>query len=531
MTISSDATDSADRATPAPTSRTRVWSTLSSDAPAGLVVFLVALPLCLGIALASGAPLFAGLVTGIVGGIVVSLVSGSPLSVSGPAAGLTMIVSHSIVTLGSYRAFLAAVCLSGVMQIGLGFARAGVFGNYIPSTVIRGLLAAIGAILVLKQIPHAVGFVGDFDGDLEFSQADGRNTFSEIPFAIGHMHRGAALIAMCSLLAMLALERIPAARRPRWMPGPLLAVLVGLALNEAFVRFVPSLAVPARLRVALPTIDGVAALRSQIMFPEWSALGRGATWTVAATLAAVASVETLLCVEAIDKLDPLKRNTPTNRELKAQGLGNLIAGLLGGIPMTAVVVRGSANVQAGGRSRWSAWIHGALLLVATLLLWPVLNRVPLAALAAVLLLIGYRLTPVTLFATLWKKGWEYSMPFFVTFVGIVVTDLLKGVALGMIVAVFVILRRSAQQAVDVERRGRHAIVKLTGQVSFLHKAAVQQRLLELTSVREVTLDATGARHIDPEVVEVLHDFAANAEQRGIAVHMNDVPDPIAIAAH
>jgi MFS superfamily sulfate permease-like transporter len=498
---------------------------------AGLVVFLVALPLCLGIALASRAPLFAGLITGIVGGTVVALASGSSTSVSGPAAGLTVLVAHAIEKAGSFRAFLTALCVAGVMQFVLGVARAGVFGSFIPSTVIRGLLAAIGAILVLKQIPHAVGFVGDFDGDMEFAQIDGRNTFSEIPFALGHLHVGATLIALSALGAMLALERLPKERRPRWMPGPLLAVLVGLALNELFVRFVPALAVPARLRVALPAIDSASALRAQLVFPDPSALLRTQTWSNAATLAIVASVETLLSIEAVDKLDPLRRSTPPNRELQAQGLGNLIAGLLGGIPMTAVVVRSSANVQAGGRTRWSAVVHGVLLLLATAVLWPLLNRVPLSALAAVLLLIGYRLTPIRLFPTLWRRGWAYSAPFFATFAGIIVTDLLKGVAVGMLVAIFIVLPRNVQRAIAVQRDGEMATVALDGHVSFLHKSLAIRRFEELASAREITIDGSSATHIDPDIVEVLHDLAVRAKERGATVVLKAIPDPIGLAAH
>ncbi|MFO0558246.1 MAG: SulP family inorganic anion transporter [Polyangiales bacterium] len=504
---------------------------MGRELPAGLVVFLVALPLCLGIALASHAPLFAGLITGIVGGTVVAFASGSSTSVSGPAAGLTVLVAHAIAQAGSFRAFLTALCVAGVMQFALGVARAGVFGSFIPSTVIRGLLAAIGAILVLKQIPHAVGFVGDFDGDMEFAQADGRNTFSEIPFALGHLHAGATIIALCALGAMLALERLPKERRPRWMPGPLLAVLVGLALNELFVRFVPALAVPARLRVALPALDSAMALRAQLVFPDPSALLRAQTWSNAATIAIVASIETLLCIEAVDKLDPLRRTTPPNRELQAQGLGNLIAGLLGGIPMTAVVVRGSANVQAGGRTRWSAVFHGALLLIATAALWPALNRVPLSALAAVLLLIGYRLTPVGLFPQLWRKGWAYSAPFFATFAGIVVTDLLKGVAIGMLVAVFIVLQRNVQRAIEVRRDGERATLSLDGHVSFLHKSLAMRRFEEVGSAREITVDGSSATHIDPDVIEVIHDLAVRAEQRGVTVVLKAIPDPIGLSAH
>lgn len=514
-----------------PSANAALQMQLSRDLPAGLVVFLVALPLCLGIALASRAPLFAGLVTGIIGGTIVAFASGSATSVSGPAAGLSVVVAQSIVQAGSYRAFLTALCLAGVMQFALGVARGGMFGAFIPSTVIRGLLAAIGAILVLKQIPHAVGFVGDFDGDMDFSQADGRNTFSEIPFALGHVHAGATIVAAAALGAMIALEHVPAARRSRWMPGPLVAVIAGLALNELFVRFVPSLAVPPRLRVALPALDSARAFGAQLVFPDPAALLRTHTWSIALTIAIVASVETLLSVEAVDKLDPLRRTTPPNRELKAQGLGNFVAGLLGGIPMTAVVVRGSANVQAGGRSRWSAVVHGALLVLAMVALWPVLNRVPLSALAAVLLLVGYRLTPLSMFAKMYEKGPWYSAPFFTTFLAIVFSDLIKGVAVGVAVAVFIVLKRNAQHAISVRREGERATLVLEGHVSFLHKPLAVQRFAQTRDAAVIVVDGSSAMQIDPDIVEVLHDLSAHAKERGTTVVLRSIPDPIGLTAH
>ncbi len=507
---------------------------LRHDAPAGLVVFLVALPLCLGIALASGAPLFAGLVTGIVAGLLVSWLSGSSLAVSGPAAGLTVIVFDGIQSVG-FAAFLAALVIAGALQILLGMVRAGVIAYYFPSTVIKGMLAAIGVILVLKQIPHAIGWDPDYEGDFFFEQLDGRNTLSELVAAVEHLHLGACIIAIVGLAILVAHGRLPSRRRPNWLPGPLLVVVAGIGLNEAFRAFAPSLANEAELLVQIPRLrDGLAGTLS---FPELSALSIGKVWKLAVVLAIVASIETLLCIEATDRLDPFRRPSDPDRELRAQGVGNMVCGLIGGIPMTAVIVRTSANVQMGGRTRMAAFIHGALLLGSVVALAGVVNRVPLSALAAVLLYVGYKLTPLQLFREMHRRGPDQSLPFLITVVAIVFTDLLTGVAIGMAAGVFFILRANAKTPFFITltnakagpaRRRTH--IRLSENVTFLNKAGVKRMLRELPDGANVVLDASEARWLDRDVLEIIHDFAAHAGARGIELELVAMPGPDAPAA-
>jgi MFS superfamily sulfate permease-like transporter len=502
-----------------------------ADAPAAVVVFLVALPLCLGIALASGAPLFAGLITGIVGGVVVAWASGSALSVSGPAAGLTAIVVAGIHEAGTYEAFLVAVVIAGAIQISLGFLRAGIIGYYFPSNVIRGLLAAIGALLILKQFPHAIGLDTDYMGDESFTGGDSRNTFVEIAYALTQLRWGAVIVAAIGLAILFGWERIPEAKRPKWLPAPLLVVVLGILVNLAFGAFAPGLAIGHEDLVSLPT-GGPLGLLDALRFPDFSRIGDTAIWTMGATIAIVASIETLLCVEAVDKLDPYKRVTPTDRELKAQGIGNVIAGLLGGIPMTAVVVRGSANVQAGGRTRLSAFLHGALLLVAVVAIPWVLNHIPLAALAAVLLHVGYKLSPVSLFRKMYALGWEQFLPFAATFVAILFTDLLKGVAIGLAISLFFILKRNFEMPYFMSREEKHAVegvpwirFDLAEHVSFLHKASLIRALQGIPKNSMVEIDGSGSRFIDRDVLEIIYDFRTEAKLKNIDVVLIDVPRP------
>lgn len=495
------------------------------DLPASVVVFLVALPLCLGIALASGAPLMAGLITGIVGGVVVSWLSGSPLSVSGPAAGLTVIVLSGIDQLGGYEAFLLAVVISGVFQLLLGLVRAGLIAYYFPSNVIKGLLAAIGIILILKQIPHAIGFDADYEGDLDFIQPDGRNTLTEIPYALGHFHWGAVIIAMIGLALLIVWSRSERLKSLRWLPGPLAVVALGIGLNELFDLLALDLANRGDLLVSL----GEGSLLSELRFPDLSQLGNSEVYVVAATIAAVGSVETLLCVEAVDKLDPFKRSSDTNRELRAQGVGNMIAGLLGGIPMTAVIVRGSTNVQSGGRTPMAAFAHGVMLLAAVLIVPWLLTRIPLAALAAVLLHVGYKLAPIHLFVRMFRRGWDQFIPFMVTVLAIVFIDLLKGVAIGMACAVFYILR--ANLATPYFMHGRAATedgggvihIELSENVTFLNKASVNRALHQLPDGCAVEIDGSHATYIDRDVLELIEEFRESAPLRGIEVELTHIP--------
>lgn len=504
------------------------------DLPASMVVFLVALPLCLGIAVASGAPPIAGLITGIVGGLVVAWASGSPLSVSGPAAGLTAIVAAAITEVGGYEAFLVAVMLAGLMQIGLGFLRAGLIAYYFPSTVIKGLLAAIGAILVLKEIPHALGVDADYFGDFEFWQRDGENTFSEIAEALGHTQFGAMAIAVIGLAVLIALDRWPKLKL-KWLPGPLIVVTLGIALNQLFFWALPEYYQGATHRVTLPSFSSFSEAVSIVPSPDWAAITNPAVWKAAGLIAVIASIETLLCVEAIDKLDPFQRRTPTNRELHAQGLGNFLAGLLGGIPLTAVIVRGSANIQSGGRTKMAAFGHGVLLLAAVLTIPAVLNQIPYAALAAVLLHIGYKLAPVGLFKRMYRRGWDQFTPFIITFVAILFTDLLIGVLIGLAAGVFFILRANLATPYFMHHRevrdraeegGTRSLVRieLSENVSFLNKASVSQALQELPDQSIVEIDGSSSQYIDRDVVEIIRDFAQTAHVRGIELRLAGVPE-------
>lgn len=514
----------------------RPFAEIRYDGPASVVVALVALPLCLGIALASGAPLLAGLVTGIVGGIIVPFLSGSSLAVSGPAAGLTVIVLTAINELGSYEAFVLAVIIGGALQTLLGFLRAGIFGYYIPSSVIRGMLAAIGLILILKQIPHAVGFHGDYEGDLSFQQPDGRNTLTEIPYALGHFHMGALLISTAAMWVLILAPRIPVLKRIRLLPPPLLAVLVGILVNALFRLVEPSLAANGDLLVQIPVLSGLKDL--VVATPDISQLSNPAVYKVAGTLAIIASIETLLCIEAVDKLDPFKRISPANRELRAQGVGNMVAGLLGGLPMTAVIVRGSANVHSGGRTPTSAFLHGVWLLMAVLFIPGVLNAIPLAALAAVLLHVGYKLSPISLFRQLFRQGTSQFLPFLATVLGILFTDLLVGVLIGLVVGVFFILKANLQtpyfhEEKVSERDGRTEVrIGLSENVSFLNKAAINQALHDIPENAFVRIDGSGSLHIDHDVVEIIHEFASStAPSRNITVDLVDIPDGAAALAH
>ncbi|MBT2556837.1 SulP family inorganic anion transporter [Hymenobacter sp. ISL-91] len=505
------------------------FSSLSQDLPAGLVVFLVALPLCLGISLASGAPLLSGVIAGIVGGVVVSWLSGSALSVSGPAAGLTAIIVAGIATLGSFEAMLAATVMAGILQVGLGIARAGIIGLYFPTSVIRGMLAAIGLILILKQIPHFLGVDADYFEDLTFTQLDGFNTFSEIGNALQNIQPGPATVGFVALGLLLFWDKVLSKRVKvaKLVPGALVVVVVAILLNEAFRGMAPGLLIGSEHLVSLPPINSLQDAAGLITTPDWTAFSRPETYTVAFTIAIVASLETLLSVEAVDKLDPHKRNTPTNREMMAQGAGNMISGLLGGLPMTAVIVRSSANINAGAQTRMSAFFHGLLLLVSLLFLAPLLNRIPLSALAAILLVIGYKLTNPTLYRTQWKLGLQQFLPFIITIVAIMFTDLLKGVVMGLVVGVFYILKANYDSAYFRSEPGQAAdgpiVLRLAEQVSFLNKASIMRALEELPHDTRVVVDGSDSVHIDYDVLEAIENFRRGAPERGIEVELRNIP--------
>lgn len=494
---------------------------IKKDLPASIVVFLVALPLCLGIALASGAPLFAGILTGIIGGIVVSFISGAQLSVSGPAAGLTVIVLGAIASLGSYQTFLLAVVLAGVLQIVLGFIKAGTIANYFPSAVIEGMLAAIGVILILKQLPHALGYDADFVGDESFLQANNGNTFSAIGSALNMISYGALIISSLSLLIMIYWPRL---KKLSIIPAPLLVVLIGIMFSVAFNN--TGLALTADQMVAIPAISSFAEFQSLLIMPDFSQIGNKEVWIVAVTIAIVASLETLLGIEAVDKIDPIKRVTPTNRELVAQGVGNMASGMLGGLPMTSVIVRSSANVNSGGRTKMSAIYHGMWLLLSLLFIPGLINLIPLSCLAAILIFTGYKLTKLALFKKMWANGRDQFVPFVVTLLAVVFTDLLKGVAIGMMVGVFYILRTNLRNAYfyKIESNGNKKLIriKLAEEVSFLNKAAIQYTLTHLPKESDVIIDGTSSRFIDHDVLEVIHNFKHHAHTKAIIVQLENI---------
>lgn len=496
---------------------------LKKDIPSGVVVFLVALPLCLGIALASGAPLFSGLLAGIVGGIVVGTISGSQLSVAGPAAGLTVIVLNSITKLGSFEAFLLCIMIAGGMQIILGLIKAGTIANYFPSSVIEGMLAAIGIILIMKQFPHAVGYDKDFEGDEDFSQMDTENTFSGILYALRKINYGAVIIAAVSLAIMVYW---PKAKKLAVIPAPLLVVVVGTTLAAVFAG--TGFTLLDKQYVQIPVVNNTNEFFGLFKSPNFDGIKNKEVWIVAATIAIVASLETLLSLEAVDKIDPIKRISPTNRELIAQGAGNLVSGFLGGLPMTAVIVRSSANVGAGARTKMSAIFHGFLLLVCLLAIPTLLNKIPLSCLAAILLTVGYKLARISLFKHIWHKGLNQFIPFVVTIIAVVLTDLLMGVGIGMLVGVFYILRTNMRNPYFYHisnKGGKDTInIKLAEEVSFLNKAAIQVTLTSLPKGSDVVIDGSNSRYIDPDVLEIINNYRHNAYTKGIVVQLKDIKE-------
>jgi MFS superfamily sulfate permease-like transporter len=517
-------------------SNLNIFSNLKSDLPAGLVVFLVALPLCLGIALASGAPLFSGIIAGMVGGLVVASLSGSALSVSGPAAGLTVIVLSAIEKLGSFEVFLLAGAIAGLIQIGLGYLKAGIIGYYFPSSVIKGMLAAIGLILILKQIPHAFGYDADAMGDEDFFQFDGKNTFSELFNAFEHLSFGAIIICAVSIAILLLWDR-PFLKKYSFfkiVPGALIVVVAGILINQFFLQAFPELALSGNHLVVLPIAESVSGFVNQFTLPDFTAFANPQVYVVAVTIAIIASLETLLCIEAADKLDPYKRNTPTNRELKAQGVGNFVSSMIGGLPITAVIVRSSANVNAGAKTKMSAIIHGFLLLASVVLIPGVLNLIPLSSLAAILLLVGYKLAQVTLFKNMYKLGWSQFVPFIVTVVMILLTDLLKGIGIGMAVSVFYILRNNYRTPYffhkENYREGEKIMIKLSEDVSFLNKGSMLLMLENLPENSYVVIDGSHSQHIDYDVLEIIQEFRLRANQRNIQLELIDVGE-VKVHAH
>lgn len=496
-------------------------SALRNDLPSSVVVFLVALPLCLGIALGSGAPLFSGIIAGMVGGIVIGSLSGSQLSVSGPAAGLTAIVVVAIGKLQVYEAFLLAVVLGGVIQIILGFLKAGILGDYIPSSVIKGMLAAIGLILILKQFPHLVGYDANYGGDESFRQNDGNNTFSGLLGSMRHLIPAALGIGILSLIIQIVWEKFvaPKARILKLIPAPLVVVIIAVIINESLKSSAPGMAIKESHLVKIPVADSLNTFVSFFTFPDFNHILNPVVWTTALTIAIVASLETLLNIEAADDLDPYQRVTPTNRELKAQGVGNMISGLLGGLPITSVVVRTSANINAGAKTKQSAIFHGILLLLSVAFIPSLLNLIPLSSLAAILIYTGYKLAKPSLFIKFYKKGWDQFLPFVLTVAAILLTDLLKGIVIGCFVGLFFVIRSNFKSAVLVVSDANKYLFRLRKDVSFLNKPIIKNRLEKVPANSYVLIDAARADFIDKDIVEVIEDFLKHAPLKGISVEL------------
>ena len=474
----------------------KLFQHAGADIPAALVVFLVALPLCLGVALASNAPLFAGIIAGAVGGIIIGSLSGSSLSVSGPAAGLTAIVAVAIGKLPAYEAFALAVVIAGILQIVFGSLKAGILGDYIPNSVIRGMLAAIGLILIFKQFPHLAGL---------------KKGFAPAALLIGLVSVG--------ILLLWDLPFFKSRKIFRYIPGPLVVVAAGIGMSAAFQQSGDLFSLAPHHLVNLPVLGDTGDWKNFFHWPQWQYLANYQVWTTALTIALVASLETLLSIEAIDKLDPYNRSTPTNRELKAQGVGNLVSGLLGGLPVTSVIVRSSANLAAGARTRLSTILHGTLLFLSVMLIPGWLNAIPLSALAAILVMTGYKLAKPTLFREFHRRGWDQFIPFVATIVAILLTDLLIGILIGTGVALFFLIKSNFHSAVMIVHDNNKYLIRLRKDVSFLNKPIVKEKLESMPADSVVLIDLTRADFIDKDVVDAINEFMAHAHLKNIRVQI------------
>jgi MFS superfamily sulfate permease-like transporter len=492
------------------TKKINLFANLKSDFASGLVVFLVALPLCLGIAMASGAPLFSGIISGIVGGIVVGYLSKSHISVSGPAAGLTAIILTAITDLGAFDVFLTAVFIAGLIQLILGFLKAGSISNYIPTNVIEGMLAGIGIIIILKQLPHAFGYDSDFEGDQSFMQVDGGNTFSALLGIFNYIQLGSIIISIVSIIILILWDKVSFLKKLKLVPAALIAVVVGVVLNEIFIASGSSLVIMKEHLVSLPIPESFEEFKDIIVTPNFSGITNPKVWIVGLTIAIVASIETLLCIEAADRMDVHKRYTDTNMELKAQGIGNIISSLIGGLPMTSVVVRSSANNNAGAKSKMSAIIHGFLLLLSVLTIPFILNKIPLATLAAILILVGYKLAKPATFKHFWDNGKYQFIPFIATLLAVVFTDLLKGVALGIIISIVFVLRGNLKRAYSFRKEeyidGDVIHIDLAQEVSFLNKAAIKSTLNAIPENSRVIINAHDTVYIAHDILDLIREF-------------------------
>ncbi len=498
-----------------------IKSNLKYDLPAGLVVFLVALPLCLGIALASGAPLFSGIISGICGGLIVPLISKASLSVSGPAAGLTAIVLLGIEKVGAFEGFLVAVILGGILQIILGLVRAGNLSSFFPSSVIRGMLAGIGLIVILKQWPHAVGYDVELFGSDKFKTVEFDNTFTLLLHSFQHIEKGAIIIGLISITILIVWAKTKL-KNINWLQGALIVVIAGILTNQGFGYFLPGLKLDQTHLVTLPSINGFNGFIGALDFPDWTYLLKKEVLTVAVTIAIIASIETLLTIKAIDKLDPFKMETNPNRELIAQGAANSIAGLIGGIPLTSVIIRGAANVSAGARTRMSAFFHGLLLFLSVLFITQYLNMIPLASLAGILLSVGYKLACPAVFKEIYRKGLDQFLPFAMTIIAILLTDLLIGILIGICIGLIFVLRTNFHTAISMTEHNNNILIRLNKDVSFLNKALLQQLFDKISTGSDVIIDCKAAKFIDHDIREMIDDFQIRAASENINVLLENI---------
>lgn len=497
-----------------------------TDISAGLVVFLIALPLCLGISLASGAPLFSGIIAGIVGGIVVGFSSNSSINVSGPAASVALIIFTAIQTLGSFEAVLVAVIFAGLLQIALGYLKAGTVAYFFPNAMIKGILASIGLILILKQIPHAFGVAGAFESVESFTNYDGSNTFSEILKIFYEISYGATIITIASLIIIIGWDR-PALKQFtffKYFPSALAAVIISILLNEFFKFYLPEYALETSQLVNLPVADSIGDFANFFQFPDFSVIGNVDVYTIALSIAFIASLESLLSTEAGDKLDPYKRRTSTNRELKAQGFGNIVSGLVGGLPVTAVIVRTSANVHAGGKTKTATITHGLIMLVCVAAIPMILNLIPLAALSAVLFVVGYKLTSVSIYRQVFKQGKKQFLPFIITILVVMFTDLITGIIVGGTIAVFFILRDNYKNAyINDEKVHKESenkrVLKLAQETTFLNKADIMLYLDHLPKDSHLVIDGSDAKFIHHDIYEIIDEFKETARYKNIKLEI------------
>jgi carbonic anhydrase len=499
----------------------KFFKNFGADMSASMVVFLVSLPLCLGIALGSGAPMFAGIIGGIVGGIIIGSLSGSALSVSGPAAGLTVVVASAIIGLPSFEAFLLAVVIAGIFQVILGFVKAGIIGDYIPSSVIKGMLAAIGIILILKQVPHFIGYDANFEGDESFIQNNNENTFSGLFQALENTAPLAIIIGVVSLFIQILWDKVLLKKSKifKLIPAPLIVVITAVVINISFSGNQHSWTLKGDHLVSIPIAESFNGFFSFFKFPDFQYLGNIKVWVTAFSIAMVASLETLLNIEAADEMDPFKRVTPANRELKAQGIGNMFSGFLGGLPLTSVIVRTSANVNAGARSKASAIFHGFFILISVAFIPAILNLIPLSALAAVLIYIGYKLAKPSLFRSFYKNGMDQFLPFVITIVAILFTDLLIGIIIGIVAGLFFVMRSNFKASVFIVHDNNKYLFRLRKDVSFLNKSILKRKLEAVPKDSFVFIDALRADFIDKDVIEVINDFLKHAHLKNITVEV------------